>query len=158
MTSARRSSGTGASRPRVSWRTLYVTDGGSGLRQALRERYGKKLVHQRCAVYKARTCSSIWQVLPQEAHRKLTTSLEQTSKADARHILLELEVWLRTKESAVESLLEAFEELLTVHRLKVSTLLSKALMSTNPNESMFSLIRHSERSIKRTRGSAMLQR
>ena len=58
----------------------------------------------------------------------------------------------------MESLLEAFEELLKVHRLKVSTLLSKALMSTNPNESMFSLIRHSERSIKRTRGSAMLQR
>ena len=63
----------------LSRRTLFVTDGGSGLRQALRERFGKKLVHQRCAVYKAETCSSIWQVLPQEAHRRLTTSLEQTS-------------------------------------------------------------------------------
>jgi hypothetical protein len=31
-------------------------------------------------------------------------------------------------------------------------------MSTNPIESMFSLVRHSERNIKRTRGSLMLQR
>jgi transposase-like protein len=52
---------------------------------------------------------------------------------------------------------EAFEELLTVHRLKVPTLLRKTLMSTNPIESMFSLVRHSERNITRSRGSAMLQ-
>lgn len=31
-------------------------------------------------------------------------------------------------------------------------------MSTNPIESMFSLVRHSERNIKRARGSKMLQR
>ncbi len=37
-------------------------------------------------------------------------------------------------------------------------LLRKTLMSTNPIESMFSLVRHSERNIKRTRGSQMLQR
>ncbi len=57
-----------------------------------------------------------------------------------------------------ESLHEAFEELLTLHRLKVPALLRKPLMSTNPIESMFSLVRHSERNIKRTRGSQMLQR
>ena len=74
-------------------------------------------------------------------------------------MLLELEAWLRTKnESAADSLLEAFEELLTVHRLKVPALLRKTLLSTNPIESMFSLVRHSEQNIKRTRGSAMLKR
>lgn len=31
-------------------------------------------------------------------------------------------------------------------------------MATNPIESMFSLVRHSERTITRTRGSLMLQR
>ncbi len=31
-------------------------------------------------------------------------------------------------------------------------------MSTNPIESMFSLVRHSERNIKRSRGTKMLQR
>jgi putative transposase len=94
-----------------------------------------------------------------EAHRRLTIALEQTSYADAKQMLRELERWLQTKnESAAASLREAFEELLTLHRLKVPALLRKTLMSTNPIESMFSLVRHSERNIKRTRGSAMLQR
>jgi hypothetical protein len=72
-------------------------------------------------------------------------------------MLLEMDVWLRTNnESAEDSLLEAFEELLTLHRLKVPVLLRKTLMSTNRIESMFSLVRHSERNIKRARGSTML--
>jgi transposase-like protein len=37
-----------------SRRILFVTDGGSGLRKALRERFGKKRVHQRCAMHKTR--------------------------------------------------------------------------------------------------------
>src|SRR5437016_6225268 len=86
-------------------------------------------------------------------------ALEQEEYADARSMLKELEKWLRKRnESAADSLLEAFEELLTVHRLKVPALLRKTLMSTNPIESMFSLVRHCERNIKRPRGSKMLQR
>jgi len=74
-------------------------------------------------------------------------------------MLLALEARLRTKnELAANSLLEAFEGLLTLHRLKMPALLRKTLMSTNPIERMFSLLRHSERNIKRTRGSMMLQR
>ncbi len=68
-------------------------------------------------------------------------------------------MWLRTKNKSVaDSLQEAFEELLTLHRLNVPARLRKTLMSTNPIESMFSLVRHSERNIKRSRGSAMLKR
>jgi len=143
-----------------SRRILFVTDGGSGLRKALRERFGKKLVHQRCAIQKGR---NLQRHLPKqyrhEAYQRLTLALEQTHDAEARQMLLELEAWLRTKnESAADSLLEAFEELLTVHRLKVPALLHKTLLSTNPIESLCSLVRHSERNIKRSRGSAMLQR
>jgi transposase-like protein len=73
--------------------------------------------------------------------------------------LRELEAWLRSKnESAADSLLEAVEELSTLHRLKMPALLRKTLMSTNPIERMFSLVRHRERNIKRTSGSRMLQR
>jgi transposase-like protein len=144
----------------LSKRILFVTDGGSGLLKALRARFGKKLVHQRCAIHKSR---NLQRHLPKQdrkaAHHQLKTALEQTSYADARQMLQELEAWLRSKnESAADSLLEAFEELLTLHRLKVPALLRKTLMSTNPIESMFSLVRHSERNIKRTRGSLMLQR
>jgi len=56
------------------------------------------------------------------------------------------------------ALLEAFDELLTLHRFKVAALLRKTLLSTNPIESMFSLVRHREHNPKQTRGSAMLQR
>jgi transposase-like protein len=144
----------------LSRRILFVTDGGSGLRKALRERFGKKLVHQRCAIHKARNLQRhLAKRYRAEAHHRFTIALEQTHYAEARQMLLELEAWLRTKnESAADSLREAFEELLTVHRLKVPALLRKTLLSTNPIESMFSLVRHSERNIKRSRGSAMLQR
>ena len=144
----------------LSRRILFVTDGGSGLRKALRERFGKKLVHQRCAIHKTRNLQRhLAKRYRSEAHHRFTIALEQRHYAEARQMLLELEAWLRTKnESAADSLLEAFEELLTVHRLKVPALLRKTLLSTNPIESMFSLVRHSERNIKRSRGSAMLQR
>lgn len=144
----------------LSRRILFVTDGGSGLLKALRERFGKKLVQQRCAIHKSRNLQRhLAKPYRKEAHRRLMTALEQASYADARRMLRELEAWLRAKnESAADSLLEAFEALLTVHRLKVPALLRKTLLSTNPIESMFSLVRHSERNIKRVRGSVMLQR
>lgn len=144
----------------LSRRLLFVTDGGSGLLKALYARFNKKLVHQRCAIHKRRNLQRhLAKSYRPEAHRRLMAALEQTHYADARRMLLELETWLRTKnESAAESLREAFEELLTLQRLKVPALLRKTLMSTNPIESLFSLVRHSERNIKRTRGTAMLQR
>jgi transposase-like protein len=117
-------------------------------------------VQQRCAIHKSRNLQRhLAKPYRNEAHQRLTTALEQTSYAEATHMLLELEAWLRTKhESAADSLLEAFEELLTLHRLTVPALLRQTLLSTNPIESMFSLVRHSERNITRARGSAMLQR
>ena len=54
-----------------------------------------------------------------------------------KKMLKELEQWLRTlNESAADSLLEAMEEILTLHRLKVPALLRKTLHSTNPIESV----------------------
>ena len=73
-------------------------------------------------------------------------------------MLRELEQWLRgLNESAADSLLEAFEELLTLHRLKVPGLLRKTLHSTNPIESLFSQVRACEKNIKRYHNSNMAQ-
>lgn len=141
-------------------RILFITDGGSGLIKALKERFGKKLLHQRCVLHKSRNLQKhLAKQYRRQAHSKLMAALEQNHYSDARQMLLELEKWLRDKnESAADSLLEAFEELLTLHRIKVPHLLRKSLMSTNPIESMFSLVRHAERNVKRSRGSKMLQR
>jgi putative transposase len=105
----------------LSKRILYITDGGKGIIKALKDRFGKKLLHQRCAIHKSR---NLQKHLPKkyrkEAHKRLMTALEQNAYADARQMLIELEKWLRSKnESAADSLLEAFEELMTLHRLKV---------------------------------------
>lgn len=144
----------------LSRRIIYITDGGSGIIKALRNRFGKKLIHQRCSIHKDR---NIQRHLPKkyrkEAHRRFRTAMEQNSYEDAREMLLEMEKWLRgINESAADSLMEAIEEILTLHRLKVPGLLRKSLHSTNPIESMFSTVRDCEGNIKRYRNSRMMQR
>lgn len=145
---------------KLSKRVLWVTDGGGGVIKALKDRYGKKLIHQRCTIHKDR---NIQRHLPKryrkQAHHLFRTALEQNSYPDAKKMLREFERWVRAiNESAADSLLEAFEELLTLHRLKVPALLRKTLHTTNPIESMFSTVRDCEGNIKRYRSSKMRQR
>ncbi len=116
--------------------------------------------HQRCTLHKDR---NIQPHLPKryrkQAHHLFATALEQNSYKDAKKMLGEFERWLRSiNESAADSLVEALEEILTLHRLKVPALLRKSLHSTNPIESMFSMVRQCERNIKRYRSSKMRQR
>ena len=141
-------------------RILWVTDGGSGVIKALRDRFGEKLIHQRCTIHKDRT---IQRHLPKkhrkEAHKLFKIALEQESYEDAKEMLKGFEKWLRNlNESAANSLVEGLEEILSLHRLKVPALLRKALHSTNPIESMFSTVRKCESNIKRYRNSKMMQR
>ena len=145
---------------KLSKRVLWVTDGGGGIIKALENRYGKKLIHQRCTLHKGR---NIQRHLPKryrkQAHHLFATALEQNSYKDAKNMLQEFERWLRSiNESAADSLLEAIEEVLKLHKLKVPALLRKSLHSTNPIESMFSMVRSCEHNIKRYRSSKMRQR
>ena len=145
---------------KVSKKILGVTDGGKGILKTLRERFGKKLIHQRCTIHKDKNIQRhLAKKYRKEAHRRFNLALKQNSYEDARRMLQEFERWLRgINESAADSLNEAFEEILTLHRLKVPALLRKTLTSTNPIESMFSTVRDCEDNIKRYRNSAMSQR
>lgn len=81
-------------------RIIFVTDGGSGLIKALRDRFGKKLIHQRCAIHKSRNLQKhLAKDYRKEAHRKLKAALEQKAYSDAKSMLNELEVWLRERTS-----------------------------------------------------------
>jgi putative transposase len=144
----------------LSRKIIWVTDGGKGIIKSLKERYGKKLIHQRCTIHKDRNIQKhLAKKYRKEAHRRFRTALEQNSYEDARQMLVDMEKWLRDiNESAADSLLEAIEEILTLHRLKVPALLRKTLHSTNPIESMFSTVRDAEGNIKRYRNSKMMQR
>lgn len=145
---------------KLSCRILFITDGGSGILKCLRERYGKELIHQRCTIHKDR---NIQDHLPKryrkEAHRRYRKALELTRYSEAKVELMSFEKWLREiNESAADSLLEASEEILTLHRLQVPKLLRKTLHSTNPIESTFSQVRRAEGNLLRYRGSKMSQR
>jgi len=78
---------------KISKKVLWVTDGGKGIIKVLKDRFGKKLIHQRCTIHKDR---NIQKHLPKryrkKAHRQFRTALEQTSYKDARQMLLEFEI------------------------------------------------------------------
>lgn len=139
---------------------LFVTDGGLGVIRALKDRFGKDLIHQRCTIHKDR---KIQQHLPEkyreEAHRRYQNALASNDYQEAKEAMKDFEAWLgKINESSARSLREAQEGLLTLHRLKVPALLRLPLHSTNPIESLFSEVRHREKNIKRYSGSRMSQR
>jgi transposase-like protein len=145
---------------KLSAKVLFIIDGGKGTAKALKDRYGRKLILQRCTIHKDRNLQAhLPKKYRKEAHRRFRVALEQNDYKEAEKLLKELEQWLRAiNESAADSLLEAFNELLTLHRLKVPALLRKTLHSTNPIESLFSRVRACEKNIKRYRNSRMAQR
>ena len=139
---------------------IFVTDGGGGIIRALKDRFGKELLHQRCTVHKDR---NIQNHLPKKyrkaAHRRFRNALDLKAYSEAKEELGNLKQWLAgINESSARSLEEAFEELLTLHRLEVPELLRRTLHTTNAIESMFSTVRHCEKNIKRYRSSKMSQR
>ena len=145
---------------KLSAKVLFIIDGGKGTAKALKERYGRKLLVQRCTIHKDRNLQAH---LPKkyraEARRRFRVALEQNDYKEAEKLLKELEQWLRAvNESAADSLLEAFHERLTLHRIKVPSLLRQTLHSTNPIESLFSRVRACEKNLKRYRNSRMAQR
>jgi len=144
----------------ISNKIIWITDGGKGIIKTLKQRFGKKLLHQRCTIHKDRNIQRhLAKKYRKEAHRRFKTALEQNSYEDAYLMLKDFEKWLRgINESAADSLMEALEDILTLHRLKAPALLRKTLTSTNPIESMFSTVRGCEKNIKRYRNSHMSQR
>lgn len=144
----------------LSKEIIFVTDGGGGIIRAIKDLFGKELLHQRCTIHKDR---NIQNHLPKkyrrEAHRRFRDALDLKTYADAKEALEKLKRWLKKiNESSARSLAEAQEELLTLHRLKVPELLRKVLHSTNSIESVFSTVRFCEKNIKRYRSSRMSQR
>ncbi len=111
----------------LSAKVLFVIDGGKGLAKTLKSRYGRKLLVQRCTIHKDRNLQAH---LPKrhraEAHRRFCIALEQNDYKEAEKLLRELEQWLRSiNESAADSLLEAFQDLLTLLLRKESQTLSQ---------------------------------
>lgn len=121
---------------------LFVLDGSKALKKGIRKVFGEKSLIQRCIRHKER---NIIKYLSHGHHLefyRLWKRLHGMADYDAaikEHEKLRL--WLlQRNHAAATSLEEAEMETLTVIRLKVPSMLRTTLLSTNPLESMFSIV------------------
>lgn len=107
-------------------------------------------MHQRCVIHKGRNIQKhLAKKYRKRAQELFTIALQHTKHEDALRALNELEKWLRgINPSAANSLLEAFDEILLLHRLNVPEDLRPSLRSTNGIENVFSVVRHREKNVK----------
>jgi transposase-like protein len=139
---------------------LFVIDGGSGLRKAIRETSGATAIVQRCQVHKRR---NVLEHLPEtmrpRVRRVLNEAYELADAALAKRRLLQLAAGLdHPHPGAAASLREGLDETLTLQRLAVTGALYRTLRSTNAIENLNGLVGHFVRHVRRWRHGRMLVR
>jgi transposase-like protein len=144
---------------------LFIVDGGSGLNKALEKKYSvhdrkcRRAVRVRCHIHK---WWNLEKALGESAHKAsgLFWALRDAEDmAEAKAISDRLESVLRELNlSALESYLEAKEDLLALHELKLSKSLKRFFSTTNAIESLNSIIEEDMRRVKRWRSSGHFQR
>jgi putative transposase len=135
---------------KLTARVLFVTDGGKGIIKALRDKFGKKLIHQRCTIHKDHNLQKhVAKKYRKRVHQQYAAAIAHRKYEDAKAALeaLERELML-INASAAKSLREALPELLTLHTLNVHEDLYKVLHTTNGIENLFSSVRHREHNLK----------
>jgi len=121
---------------------LCVIDGSKGLRKALYEVLGGKVLVQRCQWHKR---ENVIGYLPKgmqgSMRRRLQEAYEEPTYEKAKERLLKIRKELQEiNRSAVNSLDEGFEETLTLHRLGLFQELGISFKTTNCMESLMALI------------------
>lgn len=144
---------------------LFIVDGGSGLNKALNLKYAcddkrrRRAIRVRCHIHKWR---NLEKALGDHAHKAsgLFWALRAAKDmAEAKVVSDRLESVLRDLNiSALESFREAKDDLLAIHEMKLSRQLKKLFSTTNPIESLNSLIEEDMRRVKKWKDSAHFQR
>jgi putative transposase len=144
---------------------LFIVDGGSGLNKALDLKYycndkkRRKAIRIRCHVHKWRNLES---ALGDESHKALGlfwAIRDARDMSEAKVCSDRLEALLRSLNlSAYESYLEAKDDLLSVHELKLSNSLKSFFSTTNAIESLNSLLEEDMRRVKNWSNSEHFQR
>jgi transposase-like protein len=135
---------------KLSSQNLFVVDGGKGILKALRDKFGKQVLIQRCTIHKDRNIQRhVAKKYRKRVHDLYKRAMAHTKHDDALKALEKLEkVLMDMNVSAARSLREALPELLTLHRLGITGDLYKVLHTTNGIENVFSSVRHREHNIK----------
>ncbi len=119
---------------------LFIIDGSKGIRRAIENRLGERAFIQRCQWHKRENIVAYLNDGQQEVfRRKMQEAYQQTTYPEAKAALEKISQELsKINQSAADSLAEGLEETLTLHRLGLSTELSKSLSTTNCLESVMS--------------------
>jgi len=141
-------------------RYLFILDGSKALKKAVKARFGRQVLIQRCCLHKER---NIQKYLPKKYHKLLAMKLRaawgMTNYEEAKKELYKVHDWLASiNQAAARSLDEGFEETLTVNRLDLSEQLRRLFRSTNIIESCFSLADDLCRNVKHWRDANMAWR
>jgi transposase-like protein len=139
---------------------LFIVDGGTGLRKAIREHCGRTALVHRCQIHKAR---NVLEHLPEVMRPRIGRALEEAyalpDAALAERRLTQLAAGLaRAHPGAAASLREGLAETLTLQRLGITGALYRTLRSTNAIENLNGLVGHFVRNVRRWRDGAMLVR
>lgn len=145
---------------------LFVVDGGSGLNKALNDKYQvedvieRRAYRVRCFIHKWRNIADVLDEKGTKEAEPLFWAMRDARDLSAAQVCSEaLEACLKAHNvSALNSYLEAKEDLLAIHRLKIGAQLKKFFSSTNPIESLNFLLEEDLRRVKRWRDSEHFQR
>jgi putative transposase len=145
---------------------LFIVDGGSGLNKALNEKYQiddpkqRRAYRVRCYVHKWRNITDVLTPKQSEEAAGLFWAIrEARDLTQATECAVALErVLAKANASALASFLEAKDDILALHRLGLSAQLRRFFSTTNPIESLNSLLEEDMRRVKRWRDSAHFQR
>lgn len=145
---------------------LFVVDGGPGLNKAINEKYDtgepskRRAMRIRCFIHKWANLRDVLTEKQREEAAPLFWAIREardlTQALECSHALEQ--VLGKHNVSALNSFLEAKEDLLTLHRLGLSAELRRFFSSTNPIESLNSLLEEDLRRVKRWRNSMHFQR
>ena len=139
---------------------LFVIDGSKALRAAIRERFGRRALVQRCQIHKQRNVLSH---LPKNLHPSVAKTMRDAyksrSKVTAKKRLQQLATQLSADHpDAASSLKEGLDETLTLKGLGLPDWLERTLSSTNSIENVNGRMRAILRRVKRWRDGRMIKR
>lgn len=147
---------------------LFIVDGGSGLNSALEQKYAVHQPEKRLAL-RLRCHSHKWRNI-EDALGKDSSVIDKASSlfwamrdaedlVQAREHMLALKKLLRQANlSALKSFEEAEPDLLLLHEMSLTPQLKRFFSTTNPIESLNSLLEEDLRRVKRWRSSEHFQR
>lgn len=131
-------------------RVVAVLDGGKALHKAVKEHFGDRVEIQRCLIHKMRNVEA---KLAKKYYRDFAMRVRQAHGlndfSDATTAMTQTLAWLQTiSHNAAESFKEGFDELLTLHKIKMPPDLRKSFYTTNLIESGFSSPRFKMKRVK----------